>query len=110
MLLGEPRTCVGEGDLSESIPQFGLDRQGAAVSCNGISCVEKNVHENLLDLISIDEEHRDRCLKILHDLNILERGLFFNQCKRSLDQCMNIPLFLIRLSLPGKVEEALHDI
>src|SRR4030043_1588571 len=110
MVLAHTTPCINERDFNDSIIEGCLNGQGAAIFPHCIGSIDNDIHKNLLDLISIDEEHRHTGLKFLHYLYILETGLIFDKGERSIDEEMNIGLFLVRFPLTGEVQKPLYDI
>ena len=97
---------------TSAIPSFAsvLTVRVPPFSRHGIACVKNDIHKDLLNLISIDIEHRKVGFKFLDNLDVLEWGLLFDEADRSLDQGMDVPLFLVRLPLTGKIQKPLDDI
>jgi len=65
--------------------------RGPSLFCHRIGRVQEDIHEHLLDLISVDEKLGTSGSKLFSDLNIVEGSLILNERERLIQENMDIP-------------------
>ena len=101
---------IRKADLPKGIPGIKLARHGQlAATGHGVGGIEEDIHEDLLDLVAVHQNHRKFGRQILSKGDILENPLALRKREGRENQGVDLAGLFLRPALPGEIGERPND-